>query len=198
MPKSKYRSRRTGLTNRTNLAHRTAPTRLSRLSRLTRRPRLTRFGLAALIILVVVLVKPVLLHRDSGWVDLPAPQPEVTRPTMNIEQIVLSLNDVLKKYESLPTSANVVDQKSLIAKLDRLYRLSAQDYENTAALQETGDNSLLDDLRQGGSLLTSSIFERKDSLAFPGNFGQTQLQASRTDLAAAASAIARVDQELKK
>ncbi|KLU59517.1 hypothetical protein CEB3_c45060 [Peptococcaceae bacterium CEB3] len=189
--------------NRTRLTHRTAQTGLPHLPRLTRLPRLThlsrsaRFSLMALVILMIVLVKIVLLRHDSGWVDLPDPPPEISQPTMNIDQIALSLKDVLKEYESLPTSANAIDKNSLIAKLQRLYRLSAQDYENTAALRETGNSTLLSDLSQSGSLLTSSIFERKDSLAFPGSFGQTQLQASKTDLAAAVSAIARVEQQLK-
>lgn len=156
--------------------------------------KLLTLGMATLVIVAIGMAKLALAHRNSGWVDIYDTQSGTMTSTMSIGQIEASLEDISKQYEGLLNSPS----NSTVFKLRQLYQLSAKDYTNATALARSANNNpVLNNLTQSSSLLTSSIFEMKDSLLYTGNFGVTQRKQSREDLAAAVREIAQVRQELR-
>lgn len=153
--------------------------------------------LISLFILVVVMIvsgKAALSYKDSGWVDLTDTQSQAQPPTMNIGQINVSLKDILKQYENLLASAGSMNKDSMLSKLSRLYQLSAKDYSNATALPDPSDgNGVLQDLSLGSGSLTSSIFEKEDSLLNTGVFSTTQDKKSKEDLTSAINTLGKVN-----
>lgn len=165
-----------------------------------KRKKFIMLGIITLVIAVISIAKfSKLIRNDSGWNDIYDNQSETITPTMNIDQIEASLEDVLKQYEGLVNSSNPINKNKTISDLDKLYKLSAKDYTNVTALANSSNNiQILNDLRQGATSLTSSIFEMKDSLMNEGDFSATHLAQSKEDLASAISEIERIKQEQKK
>lgn len=153
-------------------------------------------GIMALIIGVVVTAKS---HANMDWQDFSDTESQTVTSTMNIAQIEVSLEDILNQYEGLMNSSHQTSKNEMISNLDKLYQLSVNDYNNVNALNDSSNNNqLLDELAQGSTSLTSSIFEMKDSLANTGDLSEAQLKNSKEDLASAVREIGRAIQAIKK
>ncbi|WP_407311280.1 hypothetical protein [Desulfosporosinus sp. SB140] len=161
-----------------------------------RRKRLVIAGIISFLIIAAVLARLASSYKSMTWQDLSDTDSSTPAPTINIDQIVISLKDILKQYEALVTSSKQTNRSEMIANLDKLYQLALNDDVNANALNNSSSNNQkLNDLAQATTFLTSSIFEMKDSLLNVGDFSQTQLQSSREDLVTAIHAIERVQQE---
>lgn len=134
-----------------------------------------KFIMLSIITLVLGAVITVKSHTNMDWQDFSDTESQLVTPTMNIDQIEVSLEDILKQYEALMNSSSQTNKNEIISNLDKLYQLSVNDYYNVDALSNSSNNKqLFDDLAQSNTSLSSSIFEMKDSLINAGDFSRAQ------------------------
>ncbi|WP_088227395.1 hypothetical protein [Desulfosporosinus sp. FKB] len=108
-----------------------------------KRRKLMSIGILTLIIIIIATAKLIRLHQDSAWQDLSDTVPSITTPTMNIDQIEGSLEDISKQYEGVITHSSQASKNQMISNLDRLYQLSVTDYVNANALKNLSNNACL-------------------------------------------------------
>ncbi|MDQ7097194.1 hypothetical protein REC12_26705 [Desulfosporosinus sp. PR] len=160
------------------------------------RKKLVIAGIISLLFIATALVRLADSSKSMGWQDFSDTDSALATPTMNIDQIVVSLNDILKQYQTLISSSKPLSKKEMITHLDALYQSALTDDVNANALNNSAaDNQKLSDLAQATTFLTSSLYEMKDSLQNVGDFSRTQLESSKEDLTTAIQALERARQE---
>lgn len=159
--------------------------------------KLTSLGILVIVITIIALAKFTSLRQASSWQDLPVAVESTTTPTMNIDQIKVSLKDILKQYEEILAVSKQTNKNQMVMALDKLYQLSLNDYDNVKAIRNSSAKRPLNDLTQASTFLSSSLFEMKDSLMNMGNFSQIQLKNSQDDLVLAVQAMERANSRSK-
>ena len=154
-------------------------------------------GLITLLIVSVVikmvygkLLAPSLAYTTLTDSEILATQSQTMQPKSDIKAIQTSLEDVLNQYQEIINSTPNTNKDTLVSEVEKLYSIAASDNNNVKSVKVSANNrQIIDDLTQGSDCLAASLFERKDSLIYNGDFSAIQLKNSKDDLTLAIKSL---------